>query len=82
MGSKIYKHINSINETLMRVLVTKDTVKSGKYYILWLFVFVAFGIQHEMRSRLIIFSSAAYLAVKYLSTLSHKRPLFSGEKKY
>jgi hypothetical protein len=42
-------------------------------------VFVVLGIQHAMRSRLIVFSSAVSVVLKYLSTLSHKGTIF-GEK--
>ena len=44
-------------------------------------VFVVFGIQLAMRMRHFMFSSVAFPAVPYLSTLSHKRHDFRGGKK-
>ena len=44
-------------------------------------VFVAIDIKHEMRMRRIA-SSVACPALKYFSTLSHKRHYFLGEKNH
>ena len=43
-------------------------------------VFVALGIQHAMRMRLVILPSVACPALQYFSTLSHKRQRFREKK--
>jgi hypothetical protein len=43
-------------------------------------MFVALGIQHAMRMRSIILSSAVCPALQYFPTLSHKRHYFRGGK--
>jgi hypothetical protein len=50
--------------------------KSSNYYILWVCVFVALGIQHVMHMHHIILSYVACPAVQYFSTLSHEFTIF------
>ena len=44
-------------------------------------MFVAFGIQHAMRMRLIILASVSCIALHYFSTLSHKTDTIFEKKK-
>jgi hypothetical protein len=54
--------------------VTITAVEKQKISIIYFeCVFVALGIQHANRMRLILLSSMAYLFLLYFSTLSHKR---------
>jgi len=43
-------------------------------------MFVALGIQHAMRMRLIILASVTCMALHYLSTLSHKNDMIFEKK--
>ena len=53
--------------------------KSNKYYIFWVCV-CSLSYPVGKRLRRIVLSSAAYPAVSYFSTLSHKRHDFRGKK--